>query len=76
MKFLNGTSFIISLAIGLFFVYITSPDPEIIYVYPNPDNISKILYKDKADVCHGFTSKEVACPAKNSLISKYPIQTK
>ena len=75
-SFFNGKSFIISLAVGLFFVYITTPDPEIIYVYPNPNNVENILYKDKADVCYKFTSNEVTCPAKKSLITKYPIQTK
>ena len=73
-KYFDGKSFIISLAVGLFFVYITVPDPEIIYVYPTPDNVKDILYKDKADVCHRFISKETVCPARQSMIQKYPIQ--
>ena len=71
-KFFDGKSFIISLAVGLFFVYITVPDPEIIYVYPNPDNGEKILYKDKSNVCHKMKSQEVKCPIDTNKIREYP----
>ena len=74
--FFDGRSFIISLAIGLFLVYISTPDPEIIYVYPNPENIKKTLYKDKSNTCFKFHSKEIACPMKKSEIMKYPVQSK
>ena len=43
--------FILSLSIGLFFSYITSPPLEVIMVYPNPDNIDKLQYKDKSGNC-------------------------
>ena len=74
LNFFNTPSFIISLAIGIFFVYIGSPQNQIIYVYPKPDNLNKILYKDKANTCFQFTSKNVPCPPKESAITKYPIQ--
>ena len=44
MKFISVPVFIISLTIGLFLAYITAPNPGVIYVYPNPDNIDKIQY--------------------------------
>ena len=44
LKFINMPCFIISLAIGLFFVYISAPTPNTIFVYPNPDNVKQILY--------------------------------
>ena len=47
MKFINGSVFIISLAIGLFMCYITAPPPDIIVVYPTPENINQIQYKDR-----------------------------
>ena len=37
-KFISFKIFIISLALGLLFVYLSSPDPTIVYVYPTPDN--------------------------------------
>lgn len=53
--------FLISLAIGLFYVYISVPAPTLIYVYPTPDNIHTIEYKDKADSCFKFTAVETPC---------------
>ena len=74
MKFLNIPLFLFSLALGLFVVYITMPPTQVIYVYPNPDNENKISYKDKADNCFHFTSKEVECPNDVSKIRSYDIQ--
>ena len=47
---------------------------QIIYVYPNPDNEDKILYKDKADNCFKFESHEVECPQDVSKIRSYQVQ--
>ena len=74
MKFINIPVFIISLALGIFLVYIGSPRLDIIYVYPNPDNLQKMQYKDKSGACFGFDSEEVTCPTRDDLIRKYPIQ--
>jgi hypothetical protein len=74
MKFINIPVFIISLAMGIFLVYILNPRPNIIYVYPNPDNIDKIQYKDKGGSCFGFTSQQVQCPNDKRKIRKYPVQ--
>ena len=68
--------FILSLCIGLFFAYITSPPLETILVYPNPDNEEKLLYKDKSGLCHRFTSQEIDCPSDPSKIRKYPVHSK
>ena len=76
MKLVNIPLFIVSLSFGLFLVYITSPRPDIIYVYPTPDNLNKIQYKDYADNCYGFKSKQVTCPSDKKLIRKYPTQEK
>ena len=75
-KFIDIKVFIVSLAVGLFFAYINSPKMEIIYVYPNPDNTNKILYKDNSELCHQFVSKKMQCPSDKSLIRKYPVQIK
>lgn len=73
-KFFHFKTFIISLAIGLFIVYIQSPDLNTIYVYPNPDNENKILYKDKTETCYKMKSKEVKCPSNINKIREYPVQ--
>ena len=74
MKFINVPLFLVSLAIGLFVVYISMPPTQVIYVYPNPDNEKKISFKDKADNCFRFKSKEVSCPTDVSKIRSYGIQ--
>jgi hypothetical protein len=66
--------FLISFAIGLFFVYIYGAENKIIYVYPSPENIDDFLLKDNADNCFYFDQQEVDCPADESLISNIPIQ--
>lgn len=74
MKFINVPVFIISLAIGLFITYVIAPKPDIIYVYPTPDNVDKIQYKDKSGTCFSFTYKERKCPHDNSAVQQYPLQ--
>ena len=66
--------FIISFAIGLFFIYILGPEMKVIHVYPSPENVDKILFKDKADNCFYFEEQEVECPKDESEISQIPIQ--
>ena len=73
-NYISFPHFLVSLAIGLLIVYISQPRATIIYVYPTPENISKIQYKDKADNCYDFTYSEVKCPSNSNEISKIPIQ--
>ena len=68
--------FLISLFIGFFIVYSTSPPPEIIIKYPTPDNVNDIIYKDSNDVCYKYKANEVECPSNKSLIEETSIQHK
>ncbi len=74
MKFINIPVFIISLAVGLFFVYITNPDPKVIFVYPTPNNHNKIQYVDKAENCFSYTPRKVKCPTNSDSIKEIPVQ--
>ena len=74
MKYISVPIFIISLAVGMFLVYISSPKFELIKVYPTPENENKYLYKDKSGTCYRFKSKEVNCPDDSSKIKKIPVQ--
>jgi|UniRef100_A0A6C0DHK8 hypothetical protein len=73
-NFINLRIFLISFAIGLFFVYIYGPEMKTIYIYPSPENVDKIVFKDKADNCFHFQPYEVNCPKDVSLINEIPIQ--
>ncbi len=75
-KVISIPIFILSLCLGVFFVYLTIPNPEVILVYPNPDNADKLQFKDDAGVCHKFIPREVKCPSDKSKIRTYPISVK
>jgi len=73
-NYISFPIFFVSLAIGLFFVYLLGPNKKTIYIYPSPENVDKILFKDKADNCFSFEQEEVDCPTDTSKISTIPIQ--
>jgi hypothetical protein len=73
-QYIKLNVFIVSLAFGLFAVYITMPDTRKIYVYPTPENIDVLQYKDKTDTCFKFKQNEVACPKTDAEITKIPLQ--
>lgn len=73
-KYINFPIFLISFCIGVFFVYITTPDMRKIYVYPTPENIDILQYRDNTNSCFEFKQKEVSCPRDESKIKKIPIQ--
>ncbi len=74
LNYISLPIFLISFAIGLFFVYVLGPEIKTIYIYPTPENIDKILFRDKAENCFQFEQQIVDCPKDESLISKIPIQ--
>jgi hypothetical protein len=75
LNYISIPIFLISFSIGLFFIYILGPEMKTIYIYPTPENVDKILFKDKADNCFYFEETSVKCPNDKSLISKIPIQS-
>jgi hypothetical protein len=75
LNYISLPIFFISFAIGLFFIYLMGPETKTIYIYPTPENVDKVLFKDKADNCFLFEQEVVECPKDQNLISKIPIQT-
>ena len=75
LNYISIPIFLISFSIGLFFIYILGPEMKTIYIYPSPENVDKILFKDKADNCFYFEETSVKCPSDETLISKIPIQS-
>lgn len=75
LNYISLPVFIISLAIGLFFVYVLGPETKTVYIYPSPENVDKILFKDQADQCFSLKQEEVECPTDDSFLAKIPVQT-
>jgi len=73
MKFINVPVFIIALALGIFAVYI-STDMRKIYVFPTPENVDLIQYRDKTGTCFAYKQSEVGCPTNSNNISVIPAQ--
>ena len=75
LNYISLPVFLISFAIGIFFIYILGPEMKTIYIYPTPENVNKFLFKDKADNCFYFKEQHISCPKNSSLITDMPIQT-
>jgi len=73
-RFIDMKILLVSLALGLFAVYITMPDQRLIYVYPTPENVDVMQYKDSTDTCFSIKKTEVSCPINEKDIAKIPIQ--
>ena len=61
LKYIDSYYFLISLCVGIFFVYILSYQPQVIMRFPIPDNENVTIYKDKNEVCYKYKSEEVNC---------------
>ena len=76
LKLFSLPVFLISFSIGVLIVYLTSPPPREIMVYPTPENVDDLLYRDKAESCFRFSPQEVQCPKNEADIKKVGPQTK
>ena len=74
LRYINVYVFLISLAFGIFAVYITAPEKRKIVVYPTHENSSILQYKDKTNSCFSVIEQEVKCPANDKDIAKVPVQ--
>jgi hypothetical protein len=73
-KYISLPIFLLSFAIGLFFIYVLGPDNKTIYVYPSPETVDTVLFQDNADNCFELQEKEIKCPTNPAEIFTVPIQ--
>lgn len=74
IEFIDWKTFLVSLALGLLFIYVIEPPMKTIYVYPTPENIHELQYVDHTNNCFDFEKKEVTCPNDESKIENYIVQ--
>ena len=71
MFLINFRVFIISFLFGLLCIYISSPDPKEITVYPTNDNKHLFQFRDKAENCFQLKQTIVKC---SNDVEEIPIQ--
>jgi hypothetical protein len=77
MKFLNHLEFfpfLIGLLVGLFIVYILKPAPIVLTKYPNLENTSDVVYRDRNGTCFKYEAKNVDCDKEEERLKPYPLQ--
>jgi len=73
-RFISVPVFLITLAIGIFLVYLSAPSQKNIYVYPTPENVDKFLWQDGAGTCFGWEAVQVKKPTDSNKIKTIPVQ--
>lgn len=75
LKFLHIPTFALSFLLGIVAVYMYNEgQTRKIYVYPTPENIQKLQYRDGADNCFEFRQSEVACSGPKEKRKTVPVQ--
>ena len=74
LDYIDPLYFMVALCVGLFYTYITAPQPQIVIKYPTPYNAGKITYVDQNDVCYKYQIQKVECPADKTQIKKYEFE--
>lgn len=77
---LNIAAFIISFALGLLFIYMFTPAPEVIVKFPSPWNSGHVVYEDGGDKeqgagCYVYTASMETCPIDKKAIKPQPMFT-
>jgi hypothetical protein len=73
-KYISLPIFVVSLALGILCSYLWGDDLKIIYVYPTPENVNDIQYRDNSGSCYAYEAKSVKCPTDTSLITEPKLQ--
>lgn len=74
LDYIDPLYFLVALAVGLLYTYMTVPEPQIVIKYPTPFNAGQITYVDQNDVCYKYQIQKERCPADPSKIKHYQLQ--
>lgn len=72
---LNIAAFIIAFALGLFFIYMFTPAPEIVVKFPSPWNSGQVVYQDDSvsNGCYVYNAERTTCPIDPISIKPQPM---
>ena len=73
LRLISPIAFVVSLIVGLLFGYMANPAPDVVRVYPTPENVSQLQYRDRAGVCFEYSADKVKCPANGTALT-IPVQ--
>ena len=54
-------------------VYITAPEPRIVFKHPTPENVQNNVYNEDEDTCYKYEVDEVKCPSNPKEIKEHPV---
>jgi len=73
-KYISWRVFFISFLLGLLFMYVMGPNTKTVFIYPSPENVNDILFRDNSNKCFKFHMIDTVCPAEQQKIKDIPIQ--
>ncbi len=73
-NYFNIKFLVLGILFGIVAIYFTDNEKRIINVYPTPDNVDVIQFKDSADNCFKFENIVVDCPDNLDDINTIPVQ--
>jgi len=73
LEYIDFNILVLTICIGILYIYITSKHPEYIIKYPTPFNIGKIKYVDINNNCYKYTIAETKCPNNKAHIKTYNV---
>lgn len=74
-KYINISVFALSFLLGLIAVYMMNEgETRKVFVFPTPENVEMLQYKDSTDTCFEFRQMEVHCPTNMNNVSNIPVQ--
>jgi hypothetical protein len=72
-KHFNIYAFVFGIIIGIIGIYFVKPEQTQIVRNPHPDNVGKLVYKNKNGICYKYTAKKIDCDKNESRLSPYPL---
>ena len=74
LSFVRVFPFSLGLLVGLFLVFVLGPATLPQWRYPNAENASQLVYRDRNGTCFRYDLKTVDCDKNEARITAFPLQ--